>query len=167
MSSLSPKLDCSSRRVNWPLNSCIKAQRPGGWNTRYRSVLLRGTIVNRTYGTHENLCISLFLPTIFGHTRYLLWPRVIISGPFGCRKWTVSDIFILFVECLLAIFLSHSETESCRLLSPANRCERGSLSSVVGWCRKMSELHPFPFFSGLDGYCITTIRYSQYVRIPV
>ena len=32
--------------------------------------LLRGIIVNRTYGTHKNLHISLFFPTIFGHIYY-------------------------------------------------------------------------------------------------
>ena len=30
------------------------------------SWLLRGTIVNRAYGTHKNLYISVFLLTIFG-----------------------------------------------------------------------------------------------------
>ena len=39
--------------------------------------LLRGTILNRTYGTHKNLHISLFLPTIFS---YLIWSPVIISS---------------------------------------------------------------------------------------
>ena len=34
-------------------------------------LLLRGTIVNRTYGTHKNLYISLFLPTICGHIYYV------------------------------------------------------------------------------------------------
>ena len=29
-------------------------------------VLLRGTIVNRTYGTHKNLYIFIFLLTMFG-----------------------------------------------------------------------------------------------------
>ena len=33
-------------------------------------LLLRGAIVNRTYGTHKNVCISLFLPTIFGPIYY-------------------------------------------------------------------------------------------------
>ena len=32
----------------------------------YLFVLIRGTILNRTYGTHKNQYISLFLPTIFG-----------------------------------------------------------------------------------------------------
>ena len=40
-------------------------------------VVLRGTKVNRTYGTHKNLYISLFLLTIFGPTRYLLFSPVI------------------------------------------------------------------------------------------
>ena len=34
---------------------------PGTWY-----ILLRGTILNRTYGTHKNLHISLLLLTIFG-----------------------------------------------------------------------------------------------------
>ena len=33
-------------------------------------LILRGTIVNRTYGTHKNLYISLFFPTIFGPINY-------------------------------------------------------------------------------------------------
>ena len=32
--------------------------------------LLRGTIVNRTYGTHKNLHVHLFLLTIFGPIYY-------------------------------------------------------------------------------------------------
>ena len=38
--------------------------------TVYLVLLLRGTIVNRTYGTHKNLNISLFLLTIFGPVNY-------------------------------------------------------------------------------------------------
>ena len=43
-----------------------------GWHTyipalnRDLLLLLRGTIVNRTYGTHKDLYIALFLLTIFG-----------------------------------------------------------------------------------------------------
>ena len=33
-------------------------------------VVLRGTIVNRTCGIHKNLCIRLFLRTIFGPINY-------------------------------------------------------------------------------------------------
>ena len=36
-----------------------------------------GTIVSRTYGTHKNPYIALFLPTIFGPI-YLLWSPVIL-----------------------------------------------------------------------------------------
>ena len=32
--------------------------------------LLRGGMVNRTYGTHKNLYISFFLPTVFGPINY-------------------------------------------------------------------------------------------------
>ena len=32
--------------------------------------LLRGTLVNRTYGGHENLCIDPFLLTMFGPIYY-------------------------------------------------------------------------------------------------
>ena len=34
------------------------------------STLLRGGIVNRTYGTHKNPYTSVFLPTIFGPINY-------------------------------------------------------------------------------------------------
>ena len=32
--------------------------------------LLRGAIVDRTYGAHKNLCIYFFLPTMFGPIYY-------------------------------------------------------------------------------------------------
>ena len=35
-----------------------------------RTTVLRGTIVNRTYGTHKNRYISLFLLTIVGIINY-------------------------------------------------------------------------------------------------
>ena len=35
-----------------------------------RFLVLRGTLVNRTYGGHKNLHIYLFLLTIFGPTYY-------------------------------------------------------------------------------------------------
>ena len=38
--------------------------------TSGKSLLLRGAIVNRTYGTHKNLYIYVFLPTIFGPINY-------------------------------------------------------------------------------------------------
>ena len=37
---------------------------------RAPSVLLRGTLVNRTYGKHKNLNIYLFLLTLFGPIYY-------------------------------------------------------------------------------------------------
>ena len=37
---------------------------------RRLSKILRGAIVNRTYGGHKNLDISLFLPTLFGPIYY-------------------------------------------------------------------------------------------------
>ena len=39
-------------------------------NKSYEVHLLRGTILNRTYGTHKKLYTSLFLPTIFGSIYY-------------------------------------------------------------------------------------------------
>ena len=42
---------------------------------------LQGTIVNRTYGTHKNLAISLFLLTIFGPIYYGRVPRKPVSPP--------------------------------------------------------------------------------------
>ena len=38
--------------------------------SRSPELLLRGTIVNRTYCTHKNLYVLLFLPTIFGPVKY-------------------------------------------------------------------------------------------------
>ena len=40
------------------------------WKDRLVFILLRGIIVNRTYGTHKNLYISVFLLTIFGPIYY-------------------------------------------------------------------------------------------------
>ena len=42
----------------------------GQWSDFDPSILLRGTILNRTYGTDKKLYISLFLPTIFGPIYY-------------------------------------------------------------------------------------------------
>ena len=36
----------------------------------YTTVLLRGNIVNRTYGIHKNLYVNPFLLTIFGPVNY-------------------------------------------------------------------------------------------------
>ena len=51
-----------------------------GWNARFSGpspqlllivgVVLRGTIVNRTYGTDKNLYVEAFLPTIFSPVNY-------------------------------------------------------------------------------------------------
>ena len=38
----------------------------GGFFLLLTCTLLRGTIVNRTYGGHKNLCINLFLLTMLG-----------------------------------------------------------------------------------------------------
>ena len=48
--------------------------------TAVDEILLRGTItiVNRTYGTHKNLYIYLFLLTIFGPI-YYAWSPVILD----------------------------------------------------------------------------------------
>ena len=40
-------------------------------NQDWSPVILRGTILIRTYGTLKTLYVSLFLRTIFGPTRYL------------------------------------------------------------------------------------------------
>ena len=37
---------------------------------RNATLLIRGTIVNRTYGAHKNLHISLFFVTVFGSIYY-------------------------------------------------------------------------------------------------
>ena len=42
----------------------------GCWYYGAGEALLRGTIVNRTYGTHKNLYVPLFLLTIFGPINY-------------------------------------------------------------------------------------------------
>ena len=34
------------------------------------NIVLRGAIVNRTYGIHKNLYIQPFLPTLFGPINY-------------------------------------------------------------------------------------------------
>ena len=39
-------------------------------NDGFRDKLLRGTLVNRTYGGHKNLYIHIFLLTIFGPIYY-------------------------------------------------------------------------------------------------
>ena len=49
-------------------------------------VLLRGVIVSRTYGRHKNLCISPFLPTIFGPINYAPPPVIL-----GTAVYPVTD----------------------------------------------------------------------------
>ena len=46
-----------------------------------RLLLLRGTVVNRTYGTHKNLP-GMYLPIFTNNIRsYLLWSPVIVVAP--------------------------------------------------------------------------------------
>ena len=49
-------------------NNIIKI--PLYFATSEYELLLRGTLVNTTYGGHKNLYIHLFLPTIFGPIYY-------------------------------------------------------------------------------------------------
>ena len=68
--------------------------------------LLRGTIVNRTYGTHKNLpgiCFAIFTNTIWS---YLLWSPVIAhEGVFIYRYHTVAQRHFLLL-LLLLIYVS-------------------------------------------------------------
>ena len=43
---------------------------PGTGINGVPGIVLQGTIVNRTYGTLKNLCISVFLLSIFGPIYY-------------------------------------------------------------------------------------------------
>ena len=54
-------------RSSWP--TIDRDQRPR-WNPKVLDPLLRGTIVNRTYGINKNLYIYLFLLTIFSPINY-------------------------------------------------------------------------------------------------
>ena len=56
--------------MHCPLQTCANL---------FLTLLLRGTIVKRTYGTHKNLYIS----TIFSVSIwfYILWPPVIVCSP--------------------------------------------------------------------------------------
>ena len=61
LSALSPKRDCGSKGVKG--QSTL-------WGAETPVLILRGTIVNRTYGIQQNLYIQPFLRTIFGPTNY-------------------------------------------------------------------------------------------------
>ena len=63
----------------WPLSTVLskvctaRAAYQGGMRYIYagmRYILLRGTVVNRTYDTRKNLYTSSFLLTIFGPINY-------------------------------------------------------------------------------------------------
>ena len=58
--------------------------------------LLRGIIVNRTYGKYKNLYISLFLPTIFGPVYY-----VVICGCSAAAARVSSELVPLTRKVLL------------------------------------------------------------------
>ena len=57
----SDAIERARHRLDWALKNEGQKQVP---------LLLRGTIVNRTYGTHKNLYVSPFLLTIFGPVNY-------------------------------------------------------------------------------------------------
>ena len=60
---LSRVADC----CRWVVNPRLSALAECSYHT---VELLRGTIVNRTYGIHKNLYIEAFLLTIFGPINY-------------------------------------------------------------------------------------------------
>ena len=69
-----------------PCDTNLTQSPPG---TRYSSagslyITLRRTVVNRTYGTHKNLCIYLFLLTKFGPINY--GPPVIAYAAGGVAR---------------------------------------------------------------------------------
>ena len=80
---VAPPLQCRSSGAVCPL-WCL-------WNRLVQMgltrVVLRGAILNRTYGTPKNLHISLFLPTIFGPIYY--------GPPQECEEyiWPVAAIY--------------------------------------------------------------------------
>ena len=59
-------------------------------------VILRGTIVNRTYGTLKNLYIYLFFLTMFGPI-YFVWSSVIVV--------VVSRFAVVFTVIVISPFL--------------------------------------------------------------
>ena len=95
--------------------------------------LLRRAIVNRTCGTHKDLHISLFLPTIFGPVYY--------GPPYHMQKWSLCSIGRVVPAArylrgaivnrtyrtnkhLPGIYLPifTNNIRSCLLWSPVNRC---------------------------------------------
>ena len=53
-------------------------------------ILLRGTRVNRTYGTRKNIYIYPCLPTIFGPIYYCMFPR---NRGYGKPNFNANQVF--------------------------------------------------------------------------
>ena len=65
-----------------------------------------GTILNRGYGTPKNLCISLFLPTIFGPIYYgppQYYVLLLHVLPFIMYYWYVLSCIAMYCYVLLCI----------------------------------------------------------------
>ena len=66
--------------------------------------LLRGTIINRIYGTHKNLCVSLFLLLRGTILLLIIQIRKYIPGRFLCVPWV---LFNMLPRNRRAIFMHH------------------------------------------------------------
>ena len=94
--------------------------------------LLRGTIVNRTYGTHKDLYISPFLPSIFGPIYY---------GPPQELLYFGVDWYVVFVPVTVANEHGHSlQIPHGNFLFGVTRCSHYFCTTAVvigtsGWAR--------------------------------
>ena len=98
----------SVRFFNIFLRLCLCTYRTVSFDLFYDchlTLLIRETIVNRTYGTHKILHISLFLLTLFGPTRYLLWSPVIREAP--SLPMILGNQFAAPIACELPGILYH------------------------------------------------------------
>ena len=104
---------------------------------RSSKLLLRGIIVNRTYGTHKNLCIHLFSLTIFGPI--LLWSPVFIKSFLivlsashpddGSRRTTNEIITIIIITTTTTITIT--TTITTRIIITIRQNTNGVATTLV------------------------------------
>ena len=74
---------------------------PRNSSTALPTLRLRGTIVNRTYGTHKNLYIFLFLLKTFGAIYYgpsVILTRYIVLGALPTLTAVLAGLLLLWTE---------------------------------------------------------------------
>ena len=105
-----------------------------------QTTVLRGNIVNRTYGTHENLYICLFLPLIL--VLFTIVPRN--STRINSVSRTETSIILYFVWTW-GVYEYQYECTSRRLrVRHTGTSRHGNSSCQLHSSAPQSKLHPHP-----------------------